>query len=346
MAITDGLIRLLNDRMRQVIGILVLFFSWSSQAQTNLGNSFPSSSLSFSPMSIAVGGNLISHPNPTSGLYVDNPALLDSTQSGKVQLAYNRYVSKTNATQCFYSTHVPKSKWNFAYGLKYFGYGDLDRYDVNGNAQGQFNASDATIKGIASYALDSNWTLGIGVSEVFSQLDRTTMAAQTFDFGAHYWKRSGNWTLDFMLKNVGWLWGGSGAKSNYQLPSDWIIGFSKKPKNAPFRFLASVNQFQKMNQPVVRIEGVAIPKWELGDRIMRHATVGSELNLGGLKFYAGYNYQRRADLKLVNSPGMAGISMGVGIKTKRWELIYSWSKYHAASSVNGFGIVFQPFSNL
>ena len=334
-------------RMKKLFVAVGMLVAQSAMTQTNLGNSFPSASLSFSPVSIATGGNLISHPNPQLGLYMDNPALLDSSLNGKVQLAYLRYLAKTNATQCFYAHHNRGSKFSSAYGVKYLGYGELNRYDELGSYLGDFKAYDANLKAVFSYALDTNWTLGAATSTVISQIDNNTMLAQTIDLAGHYKKKKGDWTFDVLLRNVGFKWGGSGNKSLYEIPTQWQVGFSKKPKNAPFRWMVALNQLHELRSPATPlIYTTREPKWVSGDQLMRRATIGTEVLLGSLHFMAGYNYQRRADLRLEQSPGLTGISLGVGLFTQRWQLVYAWSKYHTASSINGIQLIFQPFSAL
>lgn len=316
-------------------------------AQNTIGNSFPSVGLSFSPFSIAAGGNLISHPNHQLGLYVDNPALLDSLSHGKTQVSYLRYLAQSNASQCFYANHKKASRFTKAIGVKYLGFGELSGYDDQGTYLGDFRAYDANIKGLFSYVLDSNWTLGASTALVVSQIDNNSMLAQTFDLGAHYYKRKGNWTFDLLIKNIGFKWGGSGDKSLYEIPAQWQLGCSKKPKNAPFRWLLTLSQLHELRSPIIpTVYQTNEPKWISGDQLMRRASLGTEVLFGNIHFLAGYNYQRRADLRIEQAPGLTGISLGVGLFTERWQLVYAWSKYHAANSIHGIQLNFQPFSSL
>ena len=333
--------------MKKIVLVCSVLITASLHAQTVSTNSFPSAGLSFSPFSIAAGGQVISHPNAQLGLYTDNPALLDSISDRKLQLSYTRHLAKTNATQVFYAWHSKGNNFSFAYGIKYFGFGEMGKYDELGAYLGDLKAMDGSLKGIASYALDSNWTLGGASSLVLSQIDRNTMLAQTFDFGAHYLKRKGNWTFDVLLRNVGFKYGGSGIKSQYEIPTQWQLGFSKKPKNAPFRLMVTLNQLHELRNPSTPVVYASQePKWISGDQLMRRATIGTEVMLGNLHFMAGYNYQRRADLRLTQAPGLSGISMGLGIYTQRWQITYAWSKYHTSAGVSGFQLIFQPFSSL
>ncbi|MBM3427609.1 MAG: hypothetical protein FJX95_02375, partial [Bacteroidetes bacterium] len=74
--------------MKKIVLVCSVLITFSLHAQTVSTNSFPSAGLSFSPFSIATGGQVISHPNAHLGLYTDNPALLDSISDRKLQLSY------------------------------------------------------------------------------------------------------------------------------------------------------------------------------------------------------------------------------------------------------------------
>jgi hypothetical protein len=76
-----------------------------------------------------------------------------------------------------------------------------------------------------------------------------------------------------------------------------------------------------------------------GKQIMRHIVFGAEI-LPSENFIirAGYNYQRRQELKFGERPGMVGLSAGFGLKIKRFHLDYAISQYHLAGSSNLFSL--------
>jgi hypothetical protein len=72
---------------------------------------------------------------------------------------------------------------------------------------------------------------------------------------------------------------------------------------------------------------------------MRHLVFGVEI-LPSENFIirAGYNYQRRQELKFSERHGMVGLSAGFGLKIKRFHLDYGISQYHLAGSSNLFSL--------
>ena len=53
---------------------------------------------------------------------------------------------------------------------------------------------------------------------------------------------------------------------------------------------------------------------------------------------AGYNYQRRQELKFDDKASVVGFSAGFGIKIKRFRLDYGISRFHLAGSSNLFSL--------
>ena len=63
------------------------------------------------------------------------------------------------------------------------------------------------------------------------------------------------------------------------------------------------------------------------------------LMLGKINLRAGFNFQRREDLKLTSSFNMSGFSFGLGFSIKKIQINYARSAYHSSSMINSFSIV-------
>jgi opacity protein-like surface antigen len=72
---------------------------------------------------------------------------------------------------------------------------------------------------------------------------------------------------------------------------------------------------------------------------MRHLVIGAEI-LPSENFIirAGYNYQRRQELKYDEKLSAVGFSFGFGVKIKRFRLDYGIAQYHLAGSSNLFSL--------
>jgi hypothetical protein len=76
---------------------------------------------------------------------------------------------------------------------------------------------------------------------------------------------------------------------------------------------------------------------EITDQVMRHLIVGVEI-FPSKNFHirAGYNYQRRQELKVSSLGGAAGFSLGFGLKISKFRLDYGRAIYHQAGASNHF----------
>ena len=125
------------------------------------------------------------------------------------------------------------------------------------------------------------------------------------------------------------------------------IGICKRPRHAPFRFHLIASNLQKWdltytnsNAAVVTdpVTGQVIEtkaKFEFGDKLMRHMTIGTEVLLGeNFTINIGYNYRRRQELKMPDRPATAGVSFGFGMKVKKFNLSYGRAIYNASGPSN------------
>ena len=76
-------------------------------------------------------------------------------------------------------------------------------------------------------------------------------------------------------------------------------------------------------------------------KMLRHVILGGELNPFRKSLYlrAGFNFQRREDLRLSSSFSMSGFAWGLGFSVKKVQINYSRSAYHSASMINSFSVV-------
>ncbi len=82
---------------------------------------------------------------------------------------------------------------------------------------------------------------------------------------------------------------------------------------------------------------------ELLENLLRHAVIGVEL-LPHKNFYlsAGYNYQRRREMKIDSKVSTVGFSWGFGINTSFINIEFGRATYHLAGSSNHISIVVRP----
>ena len=131
-----------------------------------------------------------------------------------------------------------------------------------------------------------------------------------------------------------------------------MLGLSQKLRHAPFRFSIVAHNLQKFDLTYDvpskdqgqydPITGEPVPEnqWEkLADNVMRHMIFGIEFTpLQNFYLRAGYNYQRRQELKISSRTAMVGFSWGFGIRISKFHLSYGRASYHLAGASNHFSI--------
>ncbi len=148
--------------------------------------------------------------------------------------------------------------------------------------------------------------------------------------------------------------------NNYEpLPFDLQIGMSKKLAYAPFRISLLAQHLQKPNlnytvpenDNILDFEANDNPSFETvmlsyTDMAIRHIVLGVEfMPVKVFTVNAGYNHQRRQELKLTNKAAFAGFSWGVNINLQKFYISYGRATYHLAGASNNFsvGINFNKF---
>ena len=71
----------------------------------------------------------------------------------------------------------------------------------------------------------------------------------------------------------------------------------------------------------------------------RHIIVNTEFLVSkNFNIRFGYNYQRRADLRIDEKLGTVGFSLGLGFRVNKFHLSYGRSAFHQAAATNTFSI--------
>lgn len=295
----------------------------------------------------AMGGTYISTKDGDINLVAANPALIDSSVNGKLALSYVDYYAKTNMGYAGYARSLGKNKLTCAATMQFISYGNMDRLDALGNNIGEFSAGDYNLTLGVGYQVDSLWSIGANLKTVYSSLDTYYSLANALDFGVVYNKPSKRFSAAMLIRNVGMQWRTYVKGTRDKLPFEILIAMTKKPENAPFRFVVTAGNLQQwdltydnpnavvITDPTTGVSTVQKPRFEFGDKLMRHIVVGTEILLGpNFHVRLGYNYLRRQELKLADKPATSGISFGLGMKIKRFNLSYGRAIYHVAGPSN------------
>jgi len=270
----------------------------------------------------ALAGSFVSIVNDPNAIYY-NPAALSTLEGPMGSVGFLKHLLDINAGYLSYSQAIEDLGY-FGAGIVYTHYGTFDRTDDLGNNLGTFSASDLAFTLGYSNLLDKNLHYGLNLKFIHSSIAEYSSSGVAADIGLLYEIPESRVTLGASARNIGKQISKYGS-SDEDLPLDVMIGGSVVPRGLPL--LLNVG-FHKLNED----EG------SFGDRF-KAFTVGGEFVLSPsfhLRF--GYDNEKRDDLKIGSTAGLAGFSGGVGIMISGYRVDYALSSLGKAGDLHRVSI--------
>ena len=313
--------------------------------QVGGNNSFTFLNIPSNPTISALGGINISENQKDPNAFVQNPALLDTTENNLLAVNFIPYLGGIRYTSIAFVKSIKKQPFGLA--IQHIDYGDFQQTDAAGNILGKFSSSDNAIT--LSYARrQGNITFGGNLKFVNSVIESYAASAILFDFGGIFKHPTHDLTFGITVKNIGMRLKNFTPSDNPNLPLDVQIGITFKPKYMPIRFSITGHHLYKydiacVDKTIVKkdLNGNIIEnKINTIDNLGRHIILSAALLLGkNFNILLGYNHLRNRELSQVNVGGFSGLSVGFLFKTKFIDLSYSYAGYNTAGNLNSFGLV-------
>jgi hypothetical protein len=201
---------------------------------------------------------------------------------------------------------------------------------------------------IYSRQIDSLFTVGANLKPVLSHLERYTSFGVALDLGATFHNRSKLFSAGLTLRNIGMQLTSYAGEPKQKLPFEIQAGVSQRLAHAPFRFSLTLRHLEKFDlthqykSPTTSGEQTDSES-DLAENMLRHMIFGTEL-IPHKNFYisAGYNYQRRSELKVDSKVSTVGLSWGFGIKTSWIDIEFGRATYHLAGSGSHISLIMRP----
>lgn len=274
--------------------------------------------IDMSARAASLGGTFVSnHDDPNIIFY--NPAGINLLTESPISFSFVKHVLDINLASLSYSTEF-ENIGRFGGAIKYINYGTFVRATEDGMREGEFGAGDvAFILGYAN-SLDLNFNYGANIKFIYSKIDDRNSTGIAFDLGLNYFVPEQDLSVGFAAMNIG-----SQISSYYeekeQLPLDIIVGVSKKLQHLPLRLSLD---FHKLNA-------------ERDDFVQRFKafSVGAEFTLSKvLRLRFGYDNEKRSDLKIGTSAGIAGFNAGLGALVSNYTFDYGFSSLGAIGALH------------
>ena len=310
--------------------------------------SYNSLNLNSSSRILSMGGSVNSIMDNDISLTLITPSLLNKEMDGQISFNFVDYVSDINFISFHFGKKLNNNLMIFS-GIDAINYGKFDATDEVGNTISNFNASQQIATFAMSKYLGQDFTLGSNIRLLNSYLESYHSVVLSSNISTTYNNKEKSFTFTLLFKNIGRPIK-SYTSEKEDLPFEIQLGLSKYLKHLPFRYslvLHHLNVYDisnaynlntiydpVTNQLIVKDETVA-------KKLLRHVILGAELNPFKKNLYlrAGFNFQRREDLKLNSSFNMSGFSFGLGFSIKKIQINYARSSYHSSSMINSFSIV-------
>lgn len=288
-----------------IIVFIVSFFTTDIFSQ----NTYEFLRIDMSARAAALGGTFVSnHDDPNIIFY--NPAGLNLLSENPISFSFVKHLLDINLASLSYSTEF-EGIGRFGGAIKYINYGTFTQADEFGNRGGEFSAGEvAFIVGYAN-SLDLNFNYGVNLKYIYSKIADRSSSGLGFDVGLNYFIPEEDLSVGFAAMNIGTQLS-SYYEEKEELPLDIIVGISKKLEHLPLRLSLD---FHKLNTD----------REDFAARF-KAFSVGAEFTLSKvLRLRFGYDNEKRSDLKIGTSAGIAGFNAGLGVIISDYNFDYGFS---------------------
>lgn len=305
-------------RLKLVLVLIFLSSAWMMFAQ----NTYEFLRLDMSARAAALGGSFVSNNDDAEVIFY-NPAGLQLLEGTPASFSFVKHLLDINLA----SISVSKDFENigrFGAAVKYINYGTFVEADEFANKTGEFSANEFAFIAGYSNSLDESFFYGVNVKMIYSGIADRSSSAVAGDVGLHYAIPSQNMNIGFAVLNAGTQIS-SYYSTKEELPLDVVLGVSKKLEHLPLKLSLD---FHRLNNGS---DG-------FGGRF-KAFSVGAEFRLSKvLEFRLGYNNQRRTDLKIGTTAGIAGFNAGIGANISDYRFDYGYSSFGLAGALHRVSI--------
>ncbi len=307
--------------MKKAISLLFLMLFFT------VGDSFGQSTFQFLKLDVsartaALGGSFVSNNDDPDVIFY-NPAGLGLLKENPASFSFMKFLLDINMASLSYSTDI-KNVGRVGAGVKYINYGSFQQTDESGNITGNYGAQEVAFVAGYSNLLDKNFYYGANAKFIFSHIADRSSSAIALDLGLHYEIPDNLIDIGFAVLNAG-----TQITSYYStkedLPLDVVLGVSKRMEHMPVRLSLD---FHNLNESQTKVLSR-----------LKYFTIGAEFYLSRvLNLRFGFDNQRRKDLTIGTSAGLAGFNVGLGIKISNYQFNYGFSSYGLVGGLHRISI--------
>jgi hypothetical protein len=333
--------------------IFILLVAATGPLFSQIGGSYTYSFLDLpnSARIAAMGGNVNAIKDDDISLALVNPSLITTKMHNQLALSFVDYFTDINYGFVSYARNFKKIGM-FDASMQFINYGKFINTDATGVEYGTFTAGEYALNIGWGRQLDSSFSIGANLKNIYSHLWDYTSYGLAVDVGATYHNSKSLFTATLLALNIGRQLKYYTDGNSEPLPFELQAGISKKLAHTPFRFSIVMRHLEKWDltytdpnnpEPTVdALTGEPLPEKKFGkfmDKCMRHVVVGGEFTPAkNFALRLGFNYQRRKELKVDTKTATVGFCWGFGFRIKQFHFSYARAAYHLAGSPNNITV--------
>jgi hypothetical protein len=270
----------------------------------------------------ALGGSFVSNSDDVDVIFY-NPAGMMGLDDSPVSLSFVKHLMDINLFSLAYSTEFDNIG-RFGTSVKYINYGAFDAADEFGNRTGEFNAGELAFAVGYAGNFEDNFYYGANAKVIYSSIAEHSSSALAADIGILYSIPSEQINIAAAVLNLGSQLS-SYIDTKEDLPLDVVVGVSKRLEYLPVRLSLD---FHRLNE-----------NREEFYQIFKGFTIGAEFYLSQvLNFRLGYDNERRSELKVGTTSGIAGFNAGLGVLISDYQFNYGYSSLGLVGALHRIGI--------
>ncbi|MBU2444521.1 MAG: type IX secretion system protein PorQ [Bacteroidetes bacterium] len=272
--------------------------------------------LDASARSAALGGSFVTNADDPNVMFY-NPAGVGFIKRDLASAGFFKNLLDVNSGYLSYTPYL-RGIGRVGIGIIYTNYGSFDLIDDFGNKSGTFGANDFAAVFNYNNSFQKNLFYGINLKLIYTGIHDVSSFAAGVDLGITYFDREDQFGVGVSVQNLG-----TQLKSFYSkkenLPLDVKLGISKMLDHLPLRLEFNIH---KLNEDAGSITSR-----------LKNFSVGGEFFLSDVvNFRIGYNNEKRRELKIGPTAGIAGFNAGLGIN------IYDYRFDYGMSSLGSIGM--------
>lgn len=309
----------------RLICLLLVFGPVAAAQQTT---TFDFLRLDMNARAAALNGSFVSMTNDPNLLYY-NPAGLATLERPSASASFLKHLLDVNAGSLTYG-QAYDDLGTFAAGVVFVDYGSFPHTDESQNVLGTFSAKELAITAGWGMQLEENMYVGASLEFVSSSIASYGANAVALGAGFLYQIPSEMITIGASLLHAG-AQASTYAGIRESLPLELSVGITKKPEHLP----AYLNlNFHRLTDKAE----------SFFDRFSSF-TIGVEFLMSeSTRLRAGYDNEKKRELKLGAGSGLAGFSFGGGILINEYLLDYSYNSYGKIGGLHrvSVGMILEP----